>query len=297
MNWIWIADLMIYSGVVMLLIWFVLSRITIMDVDTAMLVMNLLNNSKRPLREGLNWIWPWEKKIEKSKTEIVASSYSFVGNFAAKNGAILSFKISFIRKPSAKHLERYIEIDEETRTAAIVERIRAITSIKVQKYAGRAKVMADLKNLADSIETEFEEEESEEKKGESKNKSSLLEEYYGEDISQLGIAGVEPPKTLQEAQARLEAQAKENEAFTSQMNNLDAIALSMVAKSDGSLTFEKAIKRAQVQSGKIKEDIKTFDLGPGAQSAVSGLGGGIAGFGKILTDLASKHKEGDENGK
>lgn len=222
-------------------------------------IINRVSGSLRSVGPGIGILWPWEKIV--SGIPLKKNSCSFESDFETQDKATLSLKISFDTEPLRTKLMNYERFDTESRMNGIKERIRSILSAIIYSYPDRGAVMSDLKELAAKAKKEFENSMTE-------LGDERIEEYYGTNLVSLMIADVALPQILKDAAAQKEAQEKQNEARRSEMDMIKQMAKELVAESGGTMMYEDAIRRIQVQLGKVKDENKTFGLDKGTQQLI-----------------------------
>lgn len=227
---------------------------------TGAIIVNRLSGSLRSVGPGVEILFPWEKIV--SGILLKKNSCNFESDFETQDKATISLKISFDTEPLPTKLTNYERFDAESRMNGIKERIRSILSAKIYtSYPDRGTVMKSLKELATEAKKEFEESLTE--KGDVR-----IEEYYGTNLASLMIADVALPQILKDAAAEKEAQEKRNEARKSEMGTIKEMAKDLVSESGGTMMYEDAIRRIQVQLGKVKDENKTFGLDKGTQQLI-----------------------------
>lgn len=300
-------------GVVLLVIWFVREYMLVfVNANTALILINCFGKIKK-FGPGLNFKQPWffEKPVDNPKdgiVHLVAIPETFDGVFETKDKSTIKLSIAYIRTPVLEYLEQYIKIDDDRRLEGITERIRAITNIVIHGYDDRSKVMNELAKISKEINDQFDNKNSEKT---STDDSLKLEEYFGENIQQIMVTDAELPpeiiaaQTKSEAQVmenktKLAAQVAENETRKLEMDNIRKMTEEAVADSKrlkSPMSSKEAMDAVLIVQGKTKKDIKVFDLGPGAQTVMAGLGKGLAQLGKgVFTAVEKLAKEGDKNG-
>ena len=230
------------------------------EAYTGVLIINRITGTMRSVGPGWHFIGPWEKVVGESETPLKKINQVFVSIFQTQDEAAVSLNISFDLMPLETHLVEFRGFDSEGRISAIKERICSILSVDVRKLKNRDAAMNQLKALGESAKKIFEESVSENGK--------LIEQYYGMNLAALMISLAPLPDILRDAATKKEAQEKENEARKMEMDNIKKMAKELVAASKGSLPFEEALRRIQIQLGKVKDENKTYGLNKGTQEII-----------------------------
>ena len=239
---------------------FAYSHIMLIDAYTGALVANRFTGTMRPVGPGWHIIWIWEKIVNESETTLKESAYIFESDFETQDEATITLRIAFKLVPITDYLTEYQRFNSEDRLSDIKERIRSILSIKVRKLKNRDAVMDSLKPLGKFTKKCFEKMFSENGKS--------IEQHYGTNLSSLMISDAALPQELKDAATRREAQEKENETRQMEMDKIRQMAKDLVKESDGTMMYEDALRRIQVQLGKVEDKNETFGLDKGTQELI-----------------------------
>jgi len=258
---------------------------------TGIIIINRLTGNLRSIGPGTKLLLPWEKIV--SEVSLKKTSDTLESDFETRDKATVSLKVSFDVIPVEKNLMNYEGFEPKNRLDGIKERIRSIMSAKISStYKDREEVMSQMNKLATETKKEFEASLSE--------RGEKIEEYYGANLASLVIADVALPQALKDAATEMEAQKKRNETLISktkainearkeEMETIQEIARKLVAESGGTMMFEDAVRRAQVQFDKVKDENKTFGLDKGTQRTTENAIGAVKEIlmAKITTKEAS----------
>ncbi|MEK9170529.1 MAG: SPFH domain-containing protein [Patescibacteria group bacterium] len=247
-------------AIIVLLVSLIFFCLISVEAYTGVIIVNRISGAMRSTGPGWSRIWPWEKAVEGSEISLKKSNHVFESDFETQDEATISLKVSFDYMPLETNLVEFQRFGFDDRLSGIKERIRSILSIEVRKLKDRDAVMDQLKALGESAKKIFEASISESGKP--------IEQYYGTNLSALMISDAALPQIVKDATAKKEAQEKENEMRKMDMDNIKKMAKELVAASGGSLPFEEALRRIQIQFGKVKDENKTYGLNKGTQEII-----------------------------
>lgn len=230
---------------------------------TGAIIVNRVSGSLRSVGPGVGILWPWEKIVNGSETPLKTIPCKLdekESKFQTKDEANISLIVGFNANPIAEHLVEYKRFSEAERLNGIRGKLRSILSIEIRKLADRDTVMDNLEAIIISAQKTYQTSVSE--------KEILFEHYYGTNIDALTIAFAPLPEELQKAEDEKEAQEKRNEMRKSEMDMIKQMAKELVSESGGTMMYEDAMRRIQVQLGKVKDENKTFGLDKGTQQLI-----------------------------
>lgn len=222
----------------------------------AALIQNRINGKLRSVGSGFHLIArPVEHRVDEKSVQKLNIKFSL--NAEAKNRDVVPMNISSEYSPDGSSLPQYLLFTPKQIEAAIIERLKALISVAVRVCENRDDVHDNVELIARKVLQAF-------KVAKSINGEKTPEQHYGIKLEDVMIADPELPEELAKAELEKEKMQELNKARGLEMNKMRAMARQMVKEAKDKfgqdLSYEEALRRVQIQFGKVKEDNIRYGL-------------------------------------
>ncbi|TSC96484.1 MAG: hypothetical protein Athens071426_95 [Parcubacteria group bacterium Athens0714_26] len=214
----------------------------------------------RPLGPGINFIWPWEKMVADSDTDIVTLSHKFKITLETADNEPVELNCSFTTIPHLESLAQFRKFKKEDRIGAIMENLQGFLTGIQKEYLDTNALMKGLEKIKEGVRKFIDTVPITTPANESSGAKMLIADYYGVRIPVFQISDVEPAPELVAATVKKRIVTEQNAARDKEMDNVRERAEKLVSDSKGTLAYIEALKIVQVQDGKVKEERKIFGL-------------------------------------
>lgn len=144
--------------------------------------------------------------------------------------------------PDTKKLITYLSFTEDGFKSSLEKKIESIVTVVCRNRKNRKAIHDGINDIAEKVKQKF--------------RLKGLEGYFGIKLDNIVIPDPKLPPEIAKAEVEAEKMRELNKARRIEMNEMRNIARKIIReakKFDQDISFEEAIRRAQIQFGKVKE--------------------------------------------